>query len=225
MTQIAIVDDHVLLGQVLAHELETRGFEVRVVELGTDLLDRIGLIEPDIVLLDLELGPEMPHGTDLVYPLAELGASVIVLTGVENDILHAKCLESGAQGILPKRAGFDELVGQITSSIETGDLAPSMATRLELLQRLATHRRELGHSLEPFSELTDRESQILRDLMAGKSATEISEASYVALSTVRSQVKAILRKLDVSSQLQAVALAHQVGWPHVVESMERRRAS
>lgn len=225
MTQIALVDDHVLLGQVLAHELENRGFEVRVLELGADLLDRLADLDPDIVLLDLELGPDMPPGTDLVLPISELGAAVIVLTGVENEILHAKCLESGARGILPKNAGFDELVGQITSSIETGDLAPSMAVRLGLLQRLASHRRELGHALEPFAELTDRESAILRELMAGKSAAEISETSYVAISTVRSQVKAILRKLDVSSQIQAVALAHHVGWPHVIEAFDRRRAS
>jgi two-component system nitrate/nitrite response regulator NarL len=225
MIRIAIVDDHVLLGQVLAHELENRGFDVQLARLGPDLLEEIKHLEPDIVLLDLELGPDMPPGTDLVYPIAENGAAVIVLTGVENELLHAKCLEAGAQGILPKNTEFDDLVDQISSSIETGELPPSMAVRLDLLQSLASHRRKLGRALEPFADLTDRESTILRELMAGKSAAEISEASYVAISTVRSQVKAILRKLDVCSQLQAVALAHEVGWPHVVEALDRRRAS
>lgn len=222
MIRIAIVDDHVLLGQVLSHELENRGFDVQLAKLGPDLVDEIKRLEPDIVLLDLQLGADMPPGTDLVLPIANTGASVIVLTGVENEILHAKCLESGAQGILPKNTEFDELVDQITSSIETGELAPSMTVRLDLLQRLACHRREVGHALEPFADLTDRESTILRELMAGKSAADISETAYVAISTVRSQVKAILRKLDVTSQLQAVALAHQVGWPHVVEAFDRR---
>jgi two-component system nitrate/nitrite response regulator NarL len=225
MTRIAIIDDHVLLGQVLAHELDNRGFDARVVELGAGMLDRIAHLEPDIVLLDLELGPDMLPGTDLVLPLAEQGATVIVLSGVENEILHAKCLESGAQGILSKRLEFDELVCQITSSIETGDVAPSTSVRLALLQRLALHRREVGHALEPFDDLSGRESEILRELMAGKAVAEISETSYVAISTVRSQVKAILRKLDVSSQIQAVALAHRVGWPHVVEAIGGRRAS
>jgi two-component system nitrate/nitrite response regulator NarL len=219
MTRIAIVDDHVLLGQVLAHELESRGFDVRVVELGRDVLDHITQLEPDIVLLDLELGVDMPSGVDLVLPIAESGASVIVLTGVENGLLHAKCLETGAQGILPKNTEFDDLVDQISSSIETGQLAPSIAVRVDLLQSLATHRRKVRIELEPFGNLTDRESTILRELMAGKSAAEISEASCVAMSTVRSQVKTILRKLDVTSQLQAVALAHQVGWPHVTDAL------
>jgi two-component system nitrate/nitrite response regulator NarL len=225
MIRIAIVDDHVLLGQVLAHELESHGFDVHVAELSQDLVGEIALLEPDIVLLDLELGPDMPPGTDLVLPLAETGAAVIVLTGVENGIVLAKCLESGAQGIIPKDTAFDDLVDQISASIETGELAPSMAVRLDLLQSLASHRRKVGVALEPFADLTHRESAILRELMAGKSAADISEKSYVAISTVRSQVKAILRKLDVTSQLQAVALAHHVGWPHVVEALDRRRAS
>ncbi len=225
MTSIAIIDDHVLLGQVLAQELQSRGFDVRVLALDGDLLAHVRGAAPDIVLLDLELGQDVVPGTDLVLPIAETGAAVIVLTGVENEILHAKCLESGAQGILSKKTEFDVLVDQISSSIETGEIAPSMAARLQLLQHLATHRRERSHSLRPFAELTDRESAILRELMAGKTSAEISESAYVAISTVRSQVKAILRKLDVSSQLQAVALAHEVGWPHVVDALDRRRAS
>jgi two-component system nitrate/nitrite response regulator NarL len=221
MTRIAIVDDHILLGQVLAHELESRGFDVRAIELDRDVLDHITQVEPDIVLLDLELGADMPAGVDLVLPITETGASVIVLTGVENGLLHAKCLEAGAQGILPKNTEFENLVDQISSSIETGQLAPSIAVRVDLLQALATHRRKVRIELEPFAALTGRESTILRELMAGRSAAEISEASCVAMSTVRCQIKSILRKLDVSSQLQAVALAHHVGWPHVADALCR----
>ncbi|MFT7475015.1 MAG: two-component system nitrate/nitrite response regulator NarL [Verrucomicrobiales bacterium] len=219
MTRIAIVDDHILLGQVLAHELESRGFDVGVVELGGDVVDHITQLEPDIVLLDLELGADMPSGVDLVLPITETGATVIVLTGVENGLLHAKCLETGAHGILPKNTEFNDLVDQISSGIETGQLAPSIAVRVDLLRSLATHRRKVRVELEPFAHLTGRESTILRELMAGRSPAEISEASYVAISTVRSQVKAILRKLNVSSQLQAVALANEAGWPHVVDAL------
>ena len=50
--------------------------------------------------------------------------------------------------------------------------------------------------------------------MDGLSADEIADAHFVALSTVRSQIQAILRKLEVRSQLAAVAAAHRAGWPH-----------
>ena len=48
--------------------------------------------------------------------------------------------------------------------------------------------------------------------MSGRAATEIAEESFVSLSTVRSQIRAVLAKLGVHSQLAAVAMAHQAGW-------------
>lgn len=225
MTQIAIIDDHVLLGQVLANDLSKYGLRATVLSLGSDLVEQVRSEEVDLVLLDLELGPDLPNGVELIEPIQEMGVQVIVLSGVENPILLARCLELGATGILPKSMAFDALVSEITRSIESGEAAPSLARRLELLQMLSAHRRESQESLRPFEELSDREAEILVELMAGKSVGEISDSSYVAVSTVRSQVKSVLRKLDVTSQLQAVALAHQAGWPYSATGRERRRAS
>ncbi len=53
---------------------------------------------------------------------------------------------------------------------------------------------------------------MLGELMNGRQVTEISRSRFVSESTVRTQVKSILAKLQVSSQLTAVGLAHQVGW-------------
>lgn len=225
MSQIAIIDDHVLLGQVLANDLSKHGLRATVLSLESDLVEQIRAEDVDLVLLDLELGPDLPSGVELIEPIQEMGVRVIVLSGVENPILLARCLELGATGILPKSMAFDALVSEITRSIESGEAAPPVARRLELLQMLSAHRRESQESLRPFEELSDREAEILVELMAGKSVGEISDSSYVAVSTVRSQVKSVLRKLDVTSQLQAVALAHQAGWPYSVTGRERRRAS
>lgn len=60
--------------------------------------------------------------------------------------------------------------------------------------------------------LSPREQTVLHCMMRGLSAVEIAEAQYVAVTTVRSQIRSILTKLDVRSQLAAVALAHEVGW-------------
>ncbi len=69
------------------------------------------------------------------------------------------------------------------------------------------------HKEDPFAQLTPREQQVLLALMRGTSALEISKESYVSLPTVRSQIRSILLKLHVSSQLAAVALAYRSGWP------------
>jgi DNA-binding NarL/FixJ family response regulator len=57
-----------------------------------------------------------------------------------------------------------------------------------------------------------REREVLAHLMKGRTVREIAVSGVVSEATVRTQVKAILAKLDVTSQIAAVGLAHQVGW-------------
>ena len=63
--------------------------------------------------------------------------------------------------------------------------------------------------LSPFLILTPREQWVLAELMEGRTGDAIAKANWIALSTVRSQIKSILQKLGVNSQLAAVALARQ----------------
>jgi DNA-binding NarL/FixJ family response regulator len=60
--------------------------------------------------------------------------------------------------------------------------------------------------------MTRREAEVLGQLMAGKQVSEIARLRFVSESTVRTQVKSILAKLGVNSQLTAVGLAHKLGW-------------
>ena len=63
-----------------------------------------------------------------------------------------------------------------------------------------------------FDRLTPREEEVLSALMRGAKARDICTQSYVSMPTVRSQIRSILTKLGVTSQLAAVALAYQSGW-------------
>ena len=69
---------------------------------------------------------------------------------------------------------------------------------------------EGGHGC--FDRLSARERQVLSALMRGETARDISRQSFVSLPTVRSQIRSILIKLGVSSQLAAVVLAYRSGW-------------
>jgi DNA-binding CsgD family transcriptional regulator len=69
--------------------------------------------------------------------------------------------------------------------------------------------------------LSNRERHVLVHMMEGLSAEEISKIDYVCLSTVRSQIRSIFMKLGVTTQLQAVAMAHREMWP---DEEERRAA-
>ncbi len=87
-----------------------------------------------------------------------------------------------------------------------------MSAREDLLAGLRQSRVADRARRAPFDALTPRESDVLRGLIAGESAEEIARSQYVALSTVRSHVKSLLRKLGVNSQLAAVALARDADW-------------
>lgn len=82
---------------------------------------------------------------------------------------------------------------------------PASAAARELLARLRGRLAEADR----FELLTNREAVVLADLARGLSAADIASSRSVALATVRSQIGAILRKLEVPSQTAAVALAHR----------------
>lgn len=80
----------------------------------------------------------------------------------------------------------------------------------------------LGGSPSGFEQLSRREREVLLGLMRGSRAKEISQEMFISLPTVRSQIRSVLLKLGVRSQLAAVALAYQTGWPRET-SFERMR--
>jgi DNA-binding NarL/FixJ family response regulator len=88
----------------------------------------------------------------------------------------------------------------------------------ERLLRLAhRRRRELVELERRIASLSAREEQVLGELMHGRPVHDIAARCSVAEATVRTQVKSILSKLGVSSQLAAVGVAHRVSWrppPH-----------
>jgi DNA-binding NarL/FixJ family response regulator len=81
-----------------------------------------------------------------------------------------------------------------------------------LIELWRTQRRSREEVVERLRSLTRREQEVLTQLMLGRPVAEIAALSVVSEATVRSQVKSILAKLEVSSQLRAVGMAHQVGW-------------
>ena len=134
-----------------------------------------------------------------------------MLTGETDRFVLASCLEAGALGWIGKGDGFDEVVASIEDAV-TGRTLIGCAAREALLDELRAHRASLGRTMSPFERLTSCEQRVLGALIEGMSAEEIAEADFVALTTIRSQIRAILHKLGVRSQLAAVAQANRAGW-------------
>lgn len=210
---VLIVEDHELLAQSLVLALRAEGVPTETLKPQSvdQILKMAEEMRPGVVLLDLELGGEIGDSIPLIAPLEELGAQVMMVTGVTDRVRLAECLEAGATGLINKSTPFDQLVESVREVAELGSLVPPQQ-RHELLGELRRQRAADRERLAPFERLTSREQHVLGGLIEGKSAETIADDSFVSLATVRSQIRAILLKLEVNSQLAAVALARKNGW-------------
>jgi DNA-binding NarL/FixJ family response regulator len=209
---VVVVEDHELLAQSLALALRGRGLDVVISPALTadPVLELVRDHRPRLVLLDLDLGEHGPS-VPLISRCVDEGARVLMLTAVTDRARLAACIEAGAVGVVAKAQPLDELVSAITEVIEQGT-ALTYAQRQQWLAELREHRSQETQRLEPFDRLTERERQVLAALLDGWSADRIAEEWVVSITTVRSQIRSILLKLGVNSQLQAVAEARRAGW-------------
>lgn len=208
--RVLLVDDHPIISELLAVNLQAEGMDVRVAPSlqADDVLALAKEFEPGVVVLDLDLGESL--SIPLIRPLSS-GATVVVLTGMKEMDLLGQCLEAGAFGVLSKESGFDSIREAVLDAVE-GKPIISESRRTDLLAAAAAARRSERDRLLPFRELTKREAVILNHLVSARSADEIAALEFVSLATVRSQIQAVLRKLGVNSQLAAVALVNERGW-------------
>lgn len=174
------------------------------------LLLRLRALRPNVVLLDLDLGP-LGDGLDWVAPLTKTGAGVLILTGSHDELRYAACLEAGALGIIAKDADLDSLLDAIRLAAR-GLQVGAASERKRLLAALRLWRARQDRRLAPFRSLTARESEILEAIRHGMSVAVIAEELYIAPATARSHIHNILVKLGTTSQLEAVSLAREVGW-------------
>lgn len=214
--RILIVEDHVLFAESLELVLSVEGYDVRRIPVPDHanapgaLLSSIVRLRPRIVLLDLDLG-QFGDGVRLIAPLAKIGINVVVVTASSDRARWGEAVRNGARAVLSKGQPLSSILAT-TRKINEGKPVMTYEERESLLRAWHQQRSELAETMTRLSLLTARESQVLGGLMQGSTVHDIAAHSVVSEATVRTQVKSILAKLEVSSQLAAVGIAHQVGW-------------
>jgi two-component system nitrate/nitrite response regulator NarL len=178
---VLLVEDHQLLAQSLAFALRAEDFRVAIAELHdaasiTELAERL---MPQIVLLDLDLGAAIGDGRELIAALRERGAMVLVVSGSNDRVRLADCLELGAVGVLSKSVPFERLVQAVTD-VAAGRPVMSEVERFSLLGQARSNRLAERERAAPFQELTARERQVLAALMEGKSCERLPTAGSSA---------------------------------------------
>ncbi|GAA2565543.1 LuxR C-terminal-related transcriptional regulator [Pseudonocardia hydrocarbonoxydans] len=213
---VTIVDDHQLVGVALTAALRAHGIRTRYVDPTADpgLPAALDDDDPGLVVLDLDLGPGPDgasiDGVDLVPRVRATGRDVLLLTGSRDRPRIAAAVAAGALGWLAKSLPFDEIVATIAATARGEhrfDPGPRSALVAEH-HAAAGARRELDRR---WSRLTPREREVLARLVDGRRVADVAREFVVAEATVRTQVRSILAKLEVRSQLEAVAVARTVG--------------
>jgi len=202
---ILIVDDHPLTRSALTALLEQNGFSV-VGEAadGEAAIQQARELRPDLVLLDLSM-PGM-NGLEALPRLREAApsAEVVVLTasGTEENLLGA--IRGGAAGYLLKSEPPERLV-EFLRGVANGEAALSGAVARRLLETVrSTGGLETGVPDSIAEVLSAREVEVLLLLDERLETDEVAKRLFISEHTVRSHVKSVLRKLDVSSRREAL---------------------
>ncbi len=149
-----------------------------------------------------------PNVAEVVGLLAARDRRVIVY-GNDEGALFFEAVDAGAVGFVSDRAGASEF-GRAATALRNGaaSVFPEHTRR-----RISSRAWPDAHKgLVELERLTRREREVLDGLVAGLSPSAIAERDFVSVITVRNQVQAILTKLNVHSQLEAVATVHRYGW-------------
>jgi two-component system, NarL family, nitrate/nitrite response regulator NarL len=213
-TRVVILDDHDLFADSLEVALRAVGHHVDRIDVtrpGTvaALVAATVRCRPRVVLLDLDLGQH--NGVHLIDPLRRAGVTVVVLSGVSDPARLGECLHEGAEGAVPKTSSLAN-IRAVIGAVGEGRALLSPDDRDRLLAAYDAERTVVRRIRRDLEKLTWREAVVLGCLMDGMPVREIARSSHVTEYTVRSQVKAVLAKLGVSSQLAAVGAAHTVHW-------------
>ncbi|MFN0154077.1 MAG: response regulator [Gaiella sp.] len=203
--RILIVDDHPLTRDALAALLQQHAFQVvGQASDGEEAIELARELEPDLILLDLTMdGMDGLTALPLIRE-ASPDSEVVILTasGTEENLLAA--IRAGAAGYLLKSEP-PERIASFLRGVVVGEAALSGSVARSLLDRVRDGGRLGGGVPEMIADrLSAREVEVLLLLDDHLTTDEIASRLYISEHTVRSHVKSLLRKLNVSSRREAL---------------------
>jgi NarL family two-component system response regulator LiaR len=206
---VLLVDDHEVVRQGVRFFLETRP-EFDVVGEAESGMAAVKMAEeyiPDVVLMDLVM-PEM-NGVEATRQVKDISprSQIVVLTSHYDDEHIFPALQAGAISYMLKDVRMEELAAAIQSAAQ-GEvtLHPKVAARV--IQELHGAKSE---EVNPFTELTNREMEVLKLIANGLNNNEIANQLVISEHTVKGHVSNILSKLHLADRTQAAVFAWQRG--------------
>ncbi len=197
--KILLIDDHPLMRQGIRQiiELETDFSVVGEASNGTDGVKLAIELEPDLIILDLNM--KGISGLDTLRSLRAQGvdARIVVLTVSDEQSDIFALMDAGVDGYLLKDSDTADLIDNIQKAAK-GEVVLSESVRSHILNR----RPEA----DPLAVLTDRERDVLQWIATGMSNKQIAAQLFISEETVKVHIRNLLRKLNVHSRVAATVL-------------------
>lgn len=203
---VLVVDDHQMFSQGLVRILEEQS-DISVVGTAESVQGSVAaarMHKPDVVLMDYELSDG--HGVDAAAQIRKdlPDTRVVMLTAYTDDAILVAAIEAGCSGYVTKHKVIEEVVDAVRAA-HAGEALISPAMLVRLLPKLRPNKRGVG------SDLTERETEVLRLLAEGLSNQAIADKLVISVHTVRHHVQNVITKLQAHSKLEAVATAAREG--------------
>ncbi|QBD77594.1 response regulator transcription factor [Ktedonosporobacter rubrisoli] len=207
--QILLVDDHPLVRQGVRTFLETEADLVVIGEAasGEEAVHCCTELAPDVVLIDLSM-PGM-GGIEAIRRIKQCSphSQVVVLTSFQDDTFIFPTLRAGALSYILKDVQADDLAETVRKATRGESvLHPRVAARV--VQEIRGERKDIPNA---FTDLSNRELEVLRLIAQGKTNALIAEELCITEQTVKGHVSNILGKLHMADRTQAAIFAWKQG--------------
>jgi len=207
--RLLLVDDHALFREGLISLLSYQDdfTVVGEAEDAESALDQARALQPDIVLMDVELPGEDGVTTTERLTMEMPAVTVVMLTVHDDSQTLFEAIKAGAQGYLLKNVRSRELLEQLRG-LARGEAAISRRMAARILEEIRGQTELLGTE----EALTAREMEVLELVAARRSNAEIAQCLVVSEHTVKNHMKSILAKLHLRNRHQAAAYGVARGW-------------
>lgn len=212
--RVVLVDDHNLVraGLRVLIEQQRTLHVVGEAETSAAALDLVAREQPDVVVLDLDLGGE--SGVELIPELRAVTnhARILVLTGLVHAEQHQQAIRLGAIGLVQKAQAFDVLIHAI-EHVADGEawLDPGLVASVLTDMSRAPGETQLDPEVAKIASLTEREREVVALICEGLQNRSIGERLAITETTVRHHLTSIFAKLGVDNRLELVIYAYRNG--------------
>ncbi|MED2839457.1 response regulator transcription factor [Bacillus wiedmannii] len=212
--KLLLVEDHHIVRRGLVFFLKTREeFEiVGEAENGEEALTFIQTERPDVVLMDLSM-PKM-DGIEATKRIKQYDETIkiLILSSFSEQDYVLPALEAGADGYQLKEVQPEQLVASIIAVHEgNANFHPKVTPALFGRSAVKKEKEKEKEKENPFSMLTKREQEVLREIAKGRSNKEIAAELHITEQTVKTHVSNVLAKLEVDDRTQAALYAVKHG--------------